>query len=101
MLSGVISKDKGKKDNFRKPCKNFKIVDGHLTCKWKKKVIFDYDGKTIIMHDLHEGLGDDLRANTLAAHREHVSTYQKLVERFYWHSMVKNVKEYVKNCKNC
>ena len=53
------------------------------------------------MHDLHEGLGDDLRANTLAAHREHVSTYQKLVERFYWHSMVKNVKEYVKNCKNC
>ena len=33
MLSGVISKDKGKKHNFRKPCKNFKIVDGHLTCK--------------------------------------------------------------------
>ena len=53
------------------------------------------------MHDLHEGLGDDLRAKTLAAHREHVSTYQELAERFYWHSMVKNVKEYVKNCKNC
>ena len=28
-----ISKDKGKKANFRKSCKSFKTVDGHLTKK--------------------------------------------------------------------
>ena len=27
----VISKDKGKKANFRKSCENFRIVDGSLT----------------------------------------------------------------------
>ena len=35
-----ISKDKGKKANFTKSCKNFKIADGHLTCKGKRIVTF-------------------------------------------------------------
>ena len=30
-----ISKDQGKRGNFNKSCKNFKIADGHLTCKGK------------------------------------------------------------------
>ena len=34
-----ISKDKGKIANLRKPCENFKVVDGHLTCKGKRRVI--------------------------------------------------------------
>ena len=40
-----ISKDKGKRAHFRKFCKNFKIVDGHLTYKGKRRVIFDNDRK--------------------------------------------------------
>ena len=43
-----ISKDKGKKANFRKSCKNFKIVDGHLTYNRKRRVIFDNDRKLLI-----------------------------------------------------
>ena len=39
-----ISKDKGKRANFRKSFKNF-IVDGYLTCKGKSRVIFDNDRK--------------------------------------------------------
>ena len=31
-----ISKDKGKRANFRKFCKNFKIVEWHLTYKEKR-----------------------------------------------------------------
>ena len=31
-----ISKDKRRRANFRKSCKNFKIVDGHLIYKGKK-----------------------------------------------------------------
>ena len=43
-----ISKDKGKKANFRKSCKNFKIVDGYLTYKGRRRVIFDNDGKLLM-----------------------------------------------------
>ena len=45
---GDISKDKGKKANFRKSFKNFKIADGHLGYKRKRRVIFDNDKKLLI-----------------------------------------------------
>ena len=35
------AKDKGKKTDFKKLCRNFKVVDRHLTYKRKRKVIFD------------------------------------------------------------
>ena len=38
-----ISKDEGKKASFRKTCTNFKIVDGHLPYKGKKRVTFNND----------------------------------------------------------
>ena len=38
-----VSKDKGKRANFRKYCKHFKIRDGHLTYKGKRRVTFDND----------------------------------------------------------
>ena len=36
-----ILKDKGKKSNFRKPCKNFSIVNGDLMYKEKWRVVFE------------------------------------------------------------
>ena len=46
-----ISKNEGKKANFRKFCKNFKIVDWHhVTYKGKKRVIFGNDRKPLIPH---------------------------------------------------
>ena len=38
---------KGKAANFRKPCKNFKIVDEILAYKGKRWVIFDNDRKNL------------------------------------------------------
>ena len=38
-------RSKENRTNFRKPCKNFKIVDQHLTSKGKRGVIFDNDRK--------------------------------------------------------
>ena len=40
-----ILKDRGKKTSSRESCMNFKITDGHLTYKRKRRVIFDYDKK--------------------------------------------------------
>ena len=40
---------KAKEANFRKSCKNFKIVDGHhLTHRGQRRVIFDNDRKLLI-----------------------------------------------------
>ena len=44
----IAKKDKGKKANFRKACKNFDIVDGHLAYKNKRRVIFDEERKRLI-----------------------------------------------------
>ena len=57
--------------------------------------------KRITIRDVHERLGDNPKAKALAAQRGRESTYQKLAERFYWHSMIEGVKEYIKNCLNC
>ena len=40
-----IAKDKGKKANFRRTCKNFSIKDGELFYKKSRKVIFDEQQK--------------------------------------------------------
>ena len=37
----------GKTTNFRKPCKNFKVVDEILAYKGKRWVIFDDDRKIL------------------------------------------------------
>ena len=37
----------------------------------------------------------------MTSHRDRESTYQKLSERFFWHGMVNDVKNYIKNCENC
>ena len=41
----IIVRSEEKRTSFRKPCKNFKIVDQHLTSKEKREVIFDNDRK--------------------------------------------------------
>jgi len=51
-------KKKGAKSNFRKSCKHFSIVHGHLTFKGTRKVIFENERKQAIIHDVHEGINE-------------------------------------------
>ena len=53
-----IAKDKGKKANFRRTCKNVSIKDGELFYKKSRKVIFDEQQKIEFVHDIHEGIGE-------------------------------------------
>ena len=39
-------------------------------------------------------------ANDLAAHRGRGSRYQKISQRFFWHGMIEDIKEYIKICKS-
>ena len=91
----------GQKRNFRKACKNFSIVDGHLIFKNSRRVIFKKDRKTMIIHDTHEGLNDNPESIALSGHRGRDSTQKKIAERFYWHGIVEDVKNYINVCKKC
>ena len=57
-----ILKDKGKKSNFRKACKNFSIVNGDLMYKEKRGVVFEVERRTAIIHHVHEVIGDNSMA---------------------------------------
>ena len=78
-----ILKHNGKKSNFRKACKIFSIVNGDLMYKEKRRVVFEVERRTAIIHDVHEGIGDNSMAKVLAAHRGRESTYQTFSERFF------------------
>ena len=43
---------------------------------------------------------DNSMAKALAAYRGRESTYQKISERFFWHGMIEDIKEYIKICKS-
>ena len=59
-------RSKGKTAAFRKPCKNFKIVDEILTYKEKRWVIFDNDRKTL-------NLGTTLFYRQFSTHLRHLN----------------------------
>ena len=96
-----ILKDRGKKSNSRKACKSFSFVHGDLMYKEKRTVVFEVERRKAIIHDVHEGIGDNSMAKALAAHRGRESLYQKISERFFWHGMIEDIKEYIKICKSC
>ena len=76
---GILN-DKGKISNFRKACKNLSIVNGDLTYKEKRRVVFEVERRTAIMHDVHEGIGKNSMAKALVADRGRESTYQNISE---------------------
>ena len=96
-----ILKDKGKKFDFRKECKNFSIVNGHLMYKEKRRVMFEVEGTTAIIHNVHKGTEGNSMAKALAAHHGRESTNQKISKQFFWHGMIEDIKEYLKVCKSC
>ena len=69
-----IAKDKGKKANFRRTCKNISIKDGELFYKKSRKFIFDEQQKIEIVHDIHEGIGENAMSKAMASHRGREST---------------------------
>ena len=57
---------------------------------------FDSDKNRIVIHDIHEELEDESKVKVLAAYLRFELTYQKLAERFYWHSMAEDKGVYQK-----
>ena len=68
--------------------------------KEKRRVVFEVERRTAIIHNVHERIGDNSMAKALAAHRGREFIYQKNSERFFRHGMIEDIKEYIKVCKS-
>ena len=50
---------------------------------------------------MHQGLGENVKAVTLAVHYGRSATYEKVTDRFYWYTIYDDVDNFVKNCLRC
>ena len=69
--------------------------------KEKRRVVFEVERRIAIIHGVHKGIGDNSMVKAMAAHRGREYMYQKISERFFWHGMIEDIKEYIKICKSC
>ena len=53
----------------------------------------------MIIHDTHEGLNANPESIALSGHRGRDSTHKKIAERFFWHGIVEDVKDYINICE--
>ena len=64
--------------------------------KEKRRVMYEVERRTAIIHDVHEGTRDNLMAKALEAHRGCESTNQKLSEQYFWHGILKTLRNILK-----
>ena len=69
---------KGDKVNFRRACKNFSVANGQLMYKGNRLVVTDKQRRIDIIHDVHEGLGNNVKAVAMSSHLGTTSPYQKI-----------------------
>ena len=93
--------EKEDKANFRRTCKKFSLVNGKLMYKGNRLVITDKQRGIDIIHDAHQGLGDNAKAVAMSSHLGRTSPYQKVSRRFYWYTIVNDVTGYIKGCDKC
>ena len=87
---------KGDNVNFRRACKNFSVANGQLMYKGNRLVVTDKQRRIDIIHDVHQGLGNNVKAVALSSHLGKTSNYQKVLSRFYWYTIVSDVGDCIK-----
>ena len=92
---------KGDKANFRRACKKFSVANGQLMYNGKILVVTDKQRRIDIIHDVHQGLGNNVKAVAVSSHLGRTFTYQKASSHFYWYTIVNDVTDYIKGCDNC
>ena len=79
---------------------DLKAVEEFLRNKTYPKSILKDKGKKSNFRKACK-IGDNSKAKPLVVHRGRECTYQKISERFFWHGMIEDIKEYIKICKSC
>ena len=86
---------KGDKANFRRACKKFSVASDQLMYKGKRLVVTDKRRRIDIIHDVHQGLGNNIKAFAMSSHLGKTSTYQNVSSRFYWYIIFNDVADYI------
>ena len=92
---------KGDKTNFRRACKKFGVANGQLMHRVNRLVVTDKQRRIDIIHDIHQGLDNNVKLVAMSSHLGRTSTYQKVSRQFYWYAIVNDVEDYIKGCDNC
>ena len=58
-------------------------------------VVADKQRRIDIIHDVHQGLDNNLKAGAMSSHLGRTSTFQKVSSRFYWYTVVNDVHKFV------
>ena len=93
--------NKSKKANFRKTCKSFHMLHGQLIYSNTRLVISSTERQDTIINNIHKGLEHVLKVKAMASHCGRNSTIQKISNRFFWHNIKGDVKEFIKKCHQC
>ena len=69
--------------------------------KNKRLVVNEKHKQIEIIQDIHCGIGQSEHAKAMASHLDKNSTYKKISQRFYWHSVASDVAEFIRGCEQC
>ena len=69
---------KGDKENFRSACKKFRVANRQLMYKGNGLAVTEKQRRIDIIHDVHQGLGNNVKAVSMSSHLGRTSTYQKV-----------------------
>lgn len=94
--------DKGNRANFKRSCRLYKIKDDILYYKKAMtKVLFTVEERLKIIKFVHSGADSSLEESALFSHHGRDATQRLLKKRYFWPSMLNDVREYIKQCDAC
>lgn len=102
----VLKGNSGKKTNFKRIASNFATHGGVLyrhfgQARTLLRVIKEKEERVKIVQATHEGLGQTLEARSLGGHVGQDKTELKIMERFWWPNVRRDVRSFVSACEQC
>ena len=96
----ISLKDFGSKSNFRRDAKKYEVKDGHLYYG-KRLFVKERNRQIEIISDIHKVTGESEHSKAMASHKCKNSTYEKVAQRFFWHSIANDVNDFIRSCDQC
>ena len=60
-------------------------------------VIKDKECQMEVIRDMHQAIGDSEHSKAIVSHRGKKTTYDKIVQRFFWHNIAADISRYTKS----
>ncbi|XP_047137453.1 uncharacterized protein LOC124813956 [Hydra vulgaris] len=99
-ISTISTHDYGIKSNFQRAAKRFEVKDGHLFYN-KRMVIKDKELQIEVIRDFYRGIGNSEHSIAMASPRGKNTTYDNIVQRFFWYNIAAEVSKYIRSCEQC